>query len=432
MRRGWCPSLFEPMPSGDGLLVRLKPPGARMTAAAARALAAAAARFGDGSIALTRRAAIQVRGLRAGDTPAFAAAMVEAGLADPDPEVERRRAVIVAPLNGTDPGASPDAPVIAATIESMFARDPRFARLPAKFCVSVDGGGVLPLGDVGADIRVVCAGAACSVAVGKWAAEGDPVDAAEWVARLALAFLDLSARCSPTPRRMRDLDSLSALGGGEGWGEVGEGWHNPARAACRTVASAPSAGVSPTSPRPSPSPRGGEGVERPIGWVPYGNGTRGAFGLGLPLGTTDAASLARMAGLAQRFGAGALCVTPWRALVIPGVAARDAAALREAGAALGVIVDGSDPRLKVSACVGRPGCASASVDARADAAVLAAPGLRATVHVSGCAKGCARPAAADVTLVGEAGRYALVRDGLPPRRGLMLAQAAALIEGAAP
>ena len=216
MRRGWCPSLFEPMPSGDGLLVRLKPPGARMTAAAAPALAGAATRFGDGSIALTRRAAIQVRGLRAGDTPAFAAAMVEAGLADPDREVERRRAVIVAPLNGTDPGASPDAPVIAATIESMFARDPRFARLPAKFCVSVDGGGVLPLGDVGADIRVVCAGAACSVAVGKWAAEGDPVDAAEWVARLALAFLDLSARCSPTPRRMRDLDSLSAPAGRRG------------------------------------------------------------------------------------------------------------------------------------------------------------------------------------------------------------------------
>ena len=140
-----------------------------------------------------------------------------------------------------------------------------------------------------------------------------------------------------------------------------------------------------------------------------------------------------MAGLAQRFGVGALCVTPWRALVIPGVSARDAAALREAGAALGVIVEGADPRLKVSACVGRPGCARASVDARADAAALAAPGLRATVHVSGCAKGCARPAAAEVTLVAEGGRYALVRDGdVPVRRGLTLAQAAALIEGAAP
>ena len=28
MSRGWCPSLFAPMPTGDGLLVRVKPPGA--------------------------------------------------------------------------------------------------------------------------------------------------------------------------------------------------------------------------------------------------------------------------------------------------------------------------------------------------------------------------------------------------------------------
>ena len=39
-RRGWCPSLYDPMATGDGLLVRVKPPGARLSAAAARALAA--------------------------------------------------------------------------------------------------------------------------------------------------------------------------------------------------------------------------------------------------------------------------------------------------------------------------------------------------------------------------------------------------------
>ncbi|MBV8612727.1 MAG: precorrin-3B synthase [Acetobacteraceae bacterium] len=418
MRRGWCPSLFAPMPSGDGLLVRLKPPGARMTVSAARALAGAAARFGDGSIALTRRAATQVRGLRARDAPAFAAAMIEAGLADPDPEVERRRAVIVAPLNRDDPDASPDAPLVAAVIENRLTRDPRFALLPAKFCVSVDGGGVLPLGDVGADIRVACAGGACSVAVGEWAAEGDAADAVEWVARLALAFLDLSARVSPPPRRMRDL--VEALG------------TFPSVIAGLDPAIQPKFHALGTPPWM----RGSSGRMATkcsaVGWLSYASADHGAFGLGLPLGATDAGCLARMADLAQRFGAGALCLTPWRALVIPGVSARDAAALREAGAALGVIVDDADPRLKVSACVGRPGCARASVDARADAAALAWPGLRATVHVSGCAKRCAHPGAADVTLVGEEGRYALVRDGALPVRGLTLTQAAALIEGAAP
>ncbi|MGI4745692.1 MAG: hypothetical protein ACRYGI_01755 [Janthinobacterium lividum] len=35
--RSWCPSLYEPMQSGDGLLVRIKPSASRLDAASARA-----------------------------------------------------------------------------------------------------------------------------------------------------------------------------------------------------------------------------------------------------------------------------------------------------------------------------------------------------------------------------------------------------------
>lgn len=52
----------------------------------------------------------------------------------------------------------------------------------------------------------------------------------------------------------------------------------------------------------------------------------------------------------------------------------------------------------------------------ADAARLAqvlAPDLAAglSLHVSGCVKSCARPAASDLTLVGESGRYRIVIGG---------------------
>ena len=63
---------------------------------------------------------------------------------------------------------------------------------------------------------------------------------------------------------------------------------------------------------------------------------------------------------------------------------------------------------------------------RADAAQLLALKLPGKVHVSGCAKGCAHHAAAPVTLVGGAGRYAVVRNGRagdPPEiRGLTMRQ----------
>jgi len=148
MQRGWCPSLYEPMATGDGLLVRVKPPAARLSSAAARALADAAARFGNGVVELTRRGNLQVRGLSASGVPGFAAAMVAAGLADPDPAVERRRIVMAPPLAGDDPAVAADAPALAEAVEAIVPTG-----LPSKFCIAVDGGGVLA-GAPAADIVI--------------------------------------------------------------------------------------------------------------------------------------------------------------------------------------------------------------------------------------------------------------------------------------
>ena len=43
MRRGACPTLGRPMPTGDGLLARLRPEDCRLTMAQLRAVARAAA-----------------------------------------------------------------------------------------------------------------------------------------------------------------------------------------------------------------------------------------------------------------------------------------------------------------------------------------------------------------------------------------------------
>ena len=64
-RRGACPGLSAPMPTGDGLLVRLLPIGTIPLAAFAQ-LCAAARREGNGIIEVTGRGSIQVRGLNAG------------------------------------------------------------------------------------------------------------------------------------------------------------------------------------------------------------------------------------------------------------------------------------------------------------------------------------------------------------------------------
>src|SRR5207245_11810110 len=120
---GWCPSLFEPMASGDGLLARVKPPLGRMSAEAARAMAAASRRWGNGQLDLTNRAALQVRGLSEASLPPFQDAILAAGLAHADPAVERRRNLVVSPL------ASPSGVALAIELERWIADDHTLASL---------------------------------------------------------------------------------------------------------------------------------------------------------------------------------------------------------------------------------------------------------------------------------------------------------------
>ena len=63
--KGWCPTLLSPMQSGDGWLARVKPSAGVLSAAAARLIADAARRHGNGHIDLTSRANLQIRGLSA-------------------------------------------------------------------------------------------------------------------------------------------------------------------------------------------------------------------------------------------------------------------------------------------------------------------------------------------------------------------------------
>jgi precorrin-3B synthase len=94
---------------------------------------------------------------------------------------------------------------------------------------------------------------------------------------------------------------------------------------------------------------------------------------------------------------------------------QDAQNILDAAKREGLITDPRDPLLRIEACPGAPGCRSTSLDTRGDgrrlATLLPQSGFTGTVHVSGCAKGCAKSSAADVVLVGSEGRYGIVRNG---------------------
>jgi precorrin-3B synthase len=390
----------------------VKPSAGVVSAAAARLIAESAGRHGNGHIDLTSRANLQIRGLSPRSAEDFAGTIIAAGLANSNPLLEAARNVVVSPLGPDDPSACFDSHAVARDIEAMLAGEPALWALPSKFGVLIDGGGVLPLADITADIMVRAGegGLTVHLAGATLAALCTPSSLTETVRALALSFLRLSAQWSDPPRRMRTL--VMAAGEEAIFAEAG-----------LTAANAA------TGLRPE--------AKSPIGFISLRYQARSAFGVGLPFGRIEADALHALADLADRYGDGHLCTTPWRALLLTGIPTADVARLSDEVEALGLIADPTDPRLNIFACVGTPDCMGASVDARGDAARLAAT-LGAThndtLHISGCNKSCAHRGPASLTLVGRDGRYDLIRDGSaadrPSLTGLSIDQIEALLQSA--
>jgi hypothetical protein len=145
MPRGACPGLSAPMPTGDGLLVRLAPTEA-VPVDAFIGLCAAARRHGNGIMEVTARSSLQVRGLTPRSAPLFGAETARLGIAASDGVP-----VLTNPLPDS-PGAIIDVGLLAADVRRALA-EAQLALAP-KVSVVVDGGGTLHLDALRADVRL--------------------------------------------------------------------------------------------------------------------------------------------------------------------------------------------------------------------------------------------------------------------------------------
>jgi precorrin-3B synthase len=377
--KGWCPGVLRPMQSGDGLIVRVRPRCGAFTLDQASALADLAEELGNGHIDLTRRANLQIRGLVEDGLAELQAALGKLRLVDADAGTEAVRNIMVAPLAGIDPDEAIDVRPIAAEIEGALASDSRLRSLPAKFGLLVDGGGAVSIAGERADI---CLSAVDDgVAVGldghagtQWLGITSPAAAARVALAAIHAFLDAGGR-----RRMRDLP---------------EGRHARVRAHVRPMLSPVGVLV--------PSGR------RILGMLPTCVGVASRFG------RLEAAQLRGLVDLAAAAGARDVRMSPWRSIYLGIHDAAAGRALLDGARTMGLVVSDDDPVLRIEACPGAPGCARSTVDARGDAlrmaALASARGFNGSMHVSGCAKGCARSAASELVLVGRGGRYQLIRN----------------------
>jgi precorrin-3B synthase len=365
--KGWCPGAWRPMESGDGLVVRIRPQRGRIDAVQAAGIAELAERYGNGLIDLTSRANLQIRGVTDAGYPALIEGLARLGLLDPDPDVEGRRNILIAPFWE----AGDEAALLADELARALASGP--VGLPVKFGFAIDCGKERVLARDSADVRIERDDAGQLIARADGAEFGRPVTRSEAV-KIALELADWF---------------LSSGGVKEGRGRM---------------AAHIAAGATP------PEYLLGDATPARNSFVPRPGLTPQGAMLGAAFGQVTSATLNRLAGKARAFR-----MTPWRMML-----AED---LHEMPADDGLVTRADDSRLRVIACSGAPRCREAHADTRALAAALA-PHVDAgvTLHVSGCGKGCAHPGPAPLTLVATAEGFDLVRDGsardMPVRRGL--------------
>lgn len=243
----------------------------------------------------------------------------------------------------------------------------------------------------------------------------------------AEAFLDLRAELGSSAWRIADLPDGAArvraavaarLGLAAGEGGPGTATAvRPGGPGLATDPGGPRAGTAgrPAGPGLSVAGRepGGAGAARPVGvitrpqtgdddeaprYVPDNWG--GSAVLIAALGRLTSAQLTWVA---EQIAGGHARITPWRSVVLPGLG--DAAGVLREAAGLGFGVDEASPWLRVTACAGRPGCASALADVQADAGEFAARWPGRLVHVSGCARHCGRPAATEIDVTATSEGY---------------------------
>ena len=344
--QGWCPGALRPMASGDGLVVRVRPHGGRLSQAQARGIADLARLHGNGLIDLSNRANLQLRGVTEASYPALIAGLRQLGLIDDSAEAEARRNIIVTPFWHS---ADPTQQLAAELTAALAAADA--PALPAKFGFVLDTAARPVLRDVSADIWIETGPKGLLLAVQGGAKAVSAKDAVAQALALARWFLDAGG---VTGGRGRMAQLLARIG-------LPAGFEAPRLQPLRATLGAQAQGQL----------------------------------LGFDFGQMQAQTLAALADL------GALRLTPWRMLLIEGLA--------QAPDLEGVITRAEDPMLRVVACSGAPACPQALGDTRSLARALA-PHVTGLLHVSGCAKGCAHPGPAR-TLTATPVGFDLICDG---------------------
>jgi precorrin-3B synthase len=355
-----CPGALQVHQAADGALVRVRLPGGMMTAAQLATLSSVSSRFGSGTLELTSRGNVQLRGIT--DVTAAAEAIVplltQAGLL-PSTTHERVRNIVASPLSGRA-GGMVDLRPLVGELDAAICAEPRLAELGGRFWFSLDDGRA-DVSGLGADVGVHFLEDDCALLLagrdtGVRLAPGDVI---KTLVGVAIRFVEIRGNAW----RASELDDIAGL--------------------------LPGAALSDTTFPPV--------TKSPVGWINQEDG-RVTLGAAVPLGVLPARVAEYLAAIEAP-----LVVTPWRSVLVCDLDEAVADTALRVLAPLGLVFDENSPWLNVSACIGSPGCAHSAADVRADAALSLDADSTVHRHFVGCERACGSPPSGQVLVASGQG-----------------------------
>lgn len=360
-----CPGALRLHQAADGAMARIRLPGGMLTAAQLATLARVAGEFGSGTLELTGRGNVQLRGLTdvALVVEAIAPLIAAAGLL-PSASHERVRNIVASPLSGRV-GGNVDVRPWVRELDAAVCAVPRLAELGGRFWFGLDDGraDVAGLGtDVGVHVRED------SIALLVTGRDTGIRLASDEVVKTLIGLAERFVEVRENAWRVAELADLGVL-----LPDVDLG-----------------APVPPVT-------------KAPVGWIPQDDG-RVTLGAAVPLGVLPARVAEYLAALEAP-----MVLTPWRSVLVCDLSEDVADVALRVLAPLGLVFDENSPWLRISACTGSPGCAHSLADVRADAAQSLDVPSAAHRHFVGCERACGSPPAGEVLVATGAG-YRMLRD----------------------
>jgi ferredoxin-nitrite reductase len=399
-----CPDIYHPAVARDGLLTRLRIPGGLLNVAQCveidRLLTTTRLEY----IQVTNRANLQLRALTKDLDREVLTALTDCGLAASDSAVDGIRNIMLSPTAGIDTQELIDVRPLAVAWHQYLTDHPELGILSTKFSVGFDGGGSVGIVDRPNDITVLAVSDrefSFYLGMGKRGSAPVPIplrlgidECIPMMAAIAQTYrqgIELFGGNSRRKLRLRDVVNYWGL---TGFSEI-----------VQREFEGSSHFIFKNLHQEFAVARADENYH--LGIHQQSQPDRYYLGIVLPLGRWNRAQVKGLGEIADRYGIGAIRLTPWQNIILPDIQVNDLERVQRLIAELGLIHTANHPSSLLRACAGSAGCQFGATDTQRDAIDLS--NYLATryqldrplnIHFSGCDKSCAQHEQAQITLWG--------------------------------